>query len=95
MLLSFWTFLPKDVVADAKILPIGSTVAIFLLIAHMGTLFSLKRLLEQWKTVIICLAGLAGMCGAAWFIGPFFMDKSFIITGIPPLSGGIVAATMM
>lgn len=95
LLLSFWTFLPKDVVADAKILPIGSTVAIFLLIAHMGTLFSLKRLLEQWKTVIICLAGLAGMCGAAWFIGPFFMDKSFIITGIPPLSGGIVAATMM
>ena len=57
LLLCFWTFLPKTVVADAKILQLGSTVAIFLLIAHMGTLFSLKRLLEQWKTVIICLAG--------------------------------------
>ena len=47
LLLCFWTFLPKTVVADAKILQLGSTVAIFLLIAHMGTLFSLKRLLEQ------------------------------------------------
>lgn len=95
LLLSFWTFLPKDVVADAKILPIGSTVAIFLLIAHMGTLFSLKRLLEQWKTVVICLAGLAGMCLAAWFVAPFFIDRTFVITGIPPLAGGIVATTMM
>lgn len=95
LLVSFWTFLPKTVVADAKILQLGSTVAIFLLIAHMGTLFSLKRLLEQWKTVIICLAGLLGMCSLAWFLCPLFMDKTLVITGLPPLAGGIVATTMM
>lgn len=95
LLLCFWTFLPKTVVADAKILQLGSTVAIFLLIAHMGTLFSLKRLLEQWKTVIICLAGLLGMCTLAWFVCPLLMDKTLVITGLPPLAGGIVATTMM
>ncbi|KAB7652952.1 hypothetical protein FG381_05175 [Sutterella faecalis] len=95
LLLCFWTFLPKTVVADAKILQLGSTVAIFLLIAHMGTLFSLKRLLEQWKTVIICLAGLLGMCSLAWFVCPLLMDKTLVITGLPPLAGGIVATTMM
>lgn len=95
LLLCFWTFLPKTVVADAKILQLGSTVAIFLLIAHMGTLFSLKRLLEQWKTVIICLAGLLGMCSLAWFVCPLLMDKTLVITGFPPLAGGIVATTMM
>lgn len=95
LLLCFWTFLPKTVVADAKILQLGSTVAIFLLIAHMGTLFSLKRLLEQWKTVIICLAGLFGMCTLAWFVCPLLMDKTLVITGLPPLAGGIVATTMM
>ncbi len=95
LLLCFWTFLPKTVVADAKILQLGSTVAIFLLIAHMGTLFSLKRLLEQWKTVIICLAGLFGMCSLAWFVCPLLMDKTLVITGLPPLAGGIVATTMM
>ena len=95
LLLCFWTFLPKTVVADAKILQLGSTVAIFLLIAHMGTLFSLKRLLEQWKTVIICLVGLFGMCSLAWFVCPLLMDKTLVITGLPPLAGGIVATTMM
>lgn len=95
LLLCFWTFLPKTVVADAKILQLGSTVAIFLLIAHMGTLFSLKRLLEQWKTVIICLAGLFSMCTLAWFVCPLLMDKTLVITGLPPLAGGIVATTMM
>lgn len=95
ILIGFWTFLPKTVVADAKILQLGSTVAIFLLIAHMGTLFSLKRLLEQWKTVVICLAGLVGMSGLAWVLCPFFMDKTLVITGLPPLTGGIVATTMM
>lgn len=95
LLLCFWTFLPKTVVADAKILQLGSTVAIFLLIAHMGTLFSLKRLLEQWKTVIICLAGLLGMSSLAWFVCPLLMDKTLVITGLPPLAGGIVATTMM
>ena len=61
----------------------------------MGTLFSLKRLLEQWKTVVICLAGLAGMCGLAWVVCPLFMDKALVITGLPPLAGGIVATTIM
>lgn len=62
---------------------------------NMGTLFSLKRLLEQWKTVVICLAGLAGMCGLAWVVCPLFMDKALVITGLPPLAGGIVATTIM
>ena len=56
ILIAFWTFLPKTLVADSKLLPLGSSVAIFLLITHMGTLFSLERLLQQWKTVVICIA---------------------------------------
>lgn len=95
ILLGYWTIFPPTLVADAKILGIGSTTAIFLLIAHMGTLFSLKRLMDQWKTILICLAGLTGMVGLCWVLCPFFMDKSFVISGLPPLTGGIVAATMM
>ena len=95
ILIAFWTFLPKTLVADSKLLPLGSSVAIFLLITHMGTLFSLERLLQQWKTVVICLAGLAGLVGLCWFVGPLFMDRTLVIAGIPPLAGGIVATTMM
>lgn len=81
ILIAFWTFLPKTLVADSKLLPLGSSVAIFLLITHMGTLFSLERLLQQWKTVVICIAGLAGLVGLCWFVGPLFMDRTLVIAG--------------
>lgn len=95
MLLGYWTILPHDLVKNSFLVPFGSTIGIFLLITHLGTIISLKRLIEQWKTVAICLFGLLGMCSAAYYIAPLFMDRVLVIAGLPPLTGGIVAATMM
>ncbi len=95
LLLGYWTFLPHDLVKDSCLVPFGSSLGIFLLITHMGTMFSLKALLEQWKTVVICVSSLAGMCAIGYFVGPLFMDKTLVVAGLPPLTGGIVAATMM
>jgi hypothetical protein len=95
MLIGYWTVFPKEMVSDSKLIPFGSTLGIYLLITHMGTVISLKQLKEQWKTIVVCLAGLAGMCLLCWFIAPIFMDKTLIIAGLPPLTGGIVAATVM
>ena len=61
----------------------------------MGTVISIKQLVEQWKTIVVCLAGLAGMCALCLLICPMIMDRSFVIAGLPPLTGGIVAATTM
>lgn len=95
ILLGYWTVLPKTLVSDAYLIPFGSTVAIFLLITHMGTMISVKELTAQWKTVVICLMGLVGMVALCLLFCPFFMDKVMIYAGLPPLAGGIVAATMM
>ena len=41
---------------------------------------------------------LVGTCrhdGAGIFIAPLIIDKTLVIAGLPPLTGGIVAATMM
>jgi hypothetical protein len=95
MLIGYWTVFPSTLVSDSKLIPFGSTIGIYLLITHMGTVISLKQLKEQWKTIVVCLAGLGGMCLLCWFIGPIFMDKTLIIAGLPPLTGGIVAATVM
>ena len=72
---------------DSFLIPFGATLCIYLLITHLGTIISLKQLMQQWRTVTVCLA--------AYFIVPFFMDRALVITGLPPLTGGIVAATMM
>ena len=95
MLLGYWTVFPHDLVSDSKLIPFGSTLGIYLLITHMGTVISLKQLKAQWKTIVVCLSGLLGMCVLSWFICPLFMDKTLVIAGLPPLTGGIIAATTM
>ena len=82
-------------VTDAGLIPFANTIGIYLLITHMGTVISVKQLIEQWRTIVICLTGLAGMCIIGYFVGSMFMDKELVIAGLPPLTGGIVAATTM
>lgn len=95
MLVGYWTVIPETVVTDAQLLPWGSAIGIYLLITHMGTVISIKQLLEQWKTITVCLLGLLGMCLFCWFLCPIFIEQSYVIAGLPPLTGGIVAATIM
>lgn len=95
MLLGYWYILPYNLITDSVLLPFGATLGLYLLLVHMGTVLSLKQLMMQWRTIVICLAGLVGMCVACWFLCPLFMDRTLIITGLPALTGGIVAATIM
>ncbi len=95
-LVGYWTFFPKDIVALAGMgPPLGGTLAIMLCITHMGTIISIKQLLEQWKVIVITLAGLFGMVAFCWFICIPLVGREYVIAGLPPLTGGIVAATMM
>ena len=95
MLVGYWTIFPTTIVTDAALVPFGSTIGMYLILVHMGTVISIKQLIEQWKVVVICLAGLAGMCALSLLICPLLMDRTLVIAGLPPLTGGIVAATTM
>ena len=95
IMVGYWTVLPQTFISDSMLIPFGSTIGIYLLITHMGTVISIKQLVEQWKTIVVCLAGLAGMCALCLTICPMLMDRSYVIAGLPPLTGGIVAATTM
>ncbi len=95
-LIGYWTFFPKDIVAIAGLgAPLGGLLVIMLCITHMGTIISIKQMLEQWKVIVITLAGLVGMVVACWFICIPLVGKEYVVAGLPPLTGGIVAATMM
>lgn len=95
MLIGYWTVFPATLVSDSMLIPFGSTIGIYLLITHMGTVISLQQLKEQWKTIVVCLTGLAGMCTLSLLVAPLLMDRELVIAGLPPLTGGIVAATIM
>ena len=95
ILVGYWTVLPPTLISDSVLIPFGGTLGLYLIIAHMGTVISLQQLKEQWKTIVACLVGLAGMCIFCRVICPMAMDRNYVIAGLPPLTGGIVAATTM
>lgn len=94
-LIGFWTVIPKTVSEDSGLSSFAGTIGVLMFITHIGTVISLKQLVEQWKTVVVCLVGLVGMVALCWFICPIIMDKNLVIAGLPPLTGGIVAALTM
>lgn len=95
-LAGYWGgWLPKDVVDRAQMGAPIATLSMYLLITHMGTMMSVRELCREWKTVVIAVAGLAGMALLLWYVGPLFTDRNAIVTGTPPLSGGVVAAIIM
>ena len=95
MLVGYWTIVPNNLVGDSNLIPFGSSIAMYLIVTHMGTVISFKQLFAQWKTIVVCLAGLAGMALLALVICPLFIGREYVITGLPPLTGGLVAATIM
>lgn len=94
-LIGYWTVFPATLNDDTGLASFASTIGVLMFITHIGTVISLKQLIEQWKTVVVCLAGLAGMVALCWFICPLIMEKTLVIAGLPPLTGGIVAALTM
>lgn len=94
-LIGYWTFFPQDIVATAGVPPVVATMMIYLLITNMGTLLSIQQLKEQWKTILISLAGILGIIAALFGIGTFLFGAETIIVAIPPLVGGIVSALIM
>lgn len=76
-LIGYWTFFPQDIVARAGVPAVVATMLMYLLIVNMGTLLSLKELIQQWKTVLISLASILGVVVICFSVGVV------ILTGIP------------
>ncbi|WP_291637102.1 hypothetical protein [Clostridium sp.] len=94
-LIGFWTFLPKDLITLGSFSGPVVTLSLYLLLVHMGTLMSLKELLSQWRTVLIALGGIVGICMMTLTVGKVFFGWQTVVAGTPPLTGGIVASILM
>ena len=94
-IIGYWTFFPKEIVSIAGVPPVVATMMIYLLITNMGTLLSIQQLKEQWKTILISLAGILGIIVVLLGLGTFLFDFQTVIVAIPPLVGGLVSALIM
>ncbi len=94
-MVGYWTFVPKDVVSQASFGKNFVEICMSLLLVHLGTLMSLKKLIEQWKAVLIAVLGICGTVFMTMTIGRLFFDWNTVVAATPPLTGGIVAALLM
>jgi len=94
-LIGFWTFLPKDIISKGSFSTPIVYLSMYLLLVHMGTLMSLKELLSQWRTVLIALGGIFGICIMTMTIGKVIFGWQAVVAGTPPLTGGVVASILM
>lgn len=94
--LGYWTgVIPLDLVSKTGLGNPLATVCMYVIIAHMGTMMSIREMLAEWKTIAIAAAGIAGMMAALLTVGAAVVGWQAVIIGTPPLAGGIVAAIMM
>lgn len=94
-LLGYWTFAPKTLVADASFAAPFVSVCMSCLLVHMGTLMSVKKLIDQWRAVLVALFGVCGTILISMTIGAAIFGRTTAVVITPPLTGGILAALLM
>lgn len=91
----YWTIFPKDLSAQASFNMTAVNMFMALSLVHLGTLMSLKKLLQQWRAVCIALLGVCGTIILTMLIGTKLFNWHTVVAAVPPLTGGIVAALLM
>ncbi|MCT4606156.1 MAG: hypothetical protein N4A64_08660 [Marinisporobacter sp.] len=94
-LIGFWTVFPKDLIDQGSFVKPVVYVSMYLLLTHMGTLMSIKELFAQWRTFVIAISGIAGICAMTLTIGKLFFGWQTVVVATPPLTGGVVASILM
>ena len=94
-LIGFWTIFPANIV-DISVLGMPfAGLSMLLLVVHLGTLLNIEELKKQWKTILVSLGGIVGICVFLLGVGRLFIDKEYLIISAPPLTGGLVASIIM
>ncbi|MCD5324345.1 MULTISPECIES: hypothetical protein [Pontibacillus] len=81
---------PSNIIESSTLTAIG-TVMIPVLLVHLGTTVPLEGLKQQYKAVLISLAGLLFSVLLILFVIPIFFDFESALAGAGPLTGGLIA----
>jgi hypothetical protein len=95
LIAGFWTVLPATLADNAGLSSGIYKITVVLLIIHLGTLINRKQMAAQWRTVIISLLGILGICIISLSIGVLIFGKANAVAATPVLTGAAIAASIM
>ena len=88
----FWSgLIPATIATDSTLLPTLYGVGIAMLLINMGTSIDIEQLIQEWKTVVVCCAGLVGIGVLAFTVGNALFGKEYSLVAAPVVSGGVIA----
>jgi len=86
--------IPTNVPANSTLGTVAGAFGTFVVVTHLGTVISFKEFLKEWKTVVICLSGMAGIIAFSMLISARFFGRMEAYTAMTIIGGGIVAGTL-
>lgn len=95
LLAGFWTILPADLTTTAGITGPVFSLVVSMLVVHLGTLISRRQMIAQWRTVVIALMGVAGICLICLTLGSAVFGWDNAVAATPTITGAAVATTIM
>ncbi|MBR5806187.1 MAG: hypothetical protein IKY30_05395 [Oscillospiraceae bacterium] len=88
----FWSgAIPATIAVDSTLLPTLNATGVAMLLVNMGTSIEIEDLLAEWKTVVVCCAGLVGIGILAFTVGNMIFGREYSLTAAPVVSGGVIA----
>lgn len=88
----FWSgAIPATIAVDSTLLPTLNATGVAMLLVNMGTSIEIEDLLAEWKTVVVCCAGLVGIGVLAFTAGTMLFGREYALTAAPVVSGGVIA----
>ena len=94
-IVGFWTLFPQDILTIAGIAPNMPGLFVMIMVTHLGTMLDKDELVAQWKTVVVTIAGMAGIVLAVMTVGKMIVGTEIAAVATPPLTGGLVSAIVM
>ncbi|MDD3253087.1 MAG: hypothetical protein PHV18_11055 [Lachnospiraceae bacterium] len=94
-LAGYWSSVfPKDILDISYVNQIRQITLLFILL-HVGTMFDINQIKQDWKTVVITLTAVAGIVVIVGGLGFVIFGKEMTVAAIPPLTGGGMASLLM
>ena len=88
---SVFRLVPSNVMELSGLLAIIPTFGMVLILTNLGSTLDLNELIKEWRTILVSLAGVAGIILVCVTLGRFLFGKEYAFSAIAPISGGIVA----
>lgn len=85
---------PEDLLQSSALLPLGQTI-VGMIIVHLGTLISLEEFKRQWRTFLIGVSAVLGICALLFTIGRLLLDTNYVLSAIAAISGGTISVIIV